>query len=88
MLMPITLGVASDFGIDPRVAALIVAVPAGLSFMLPTGTPANAIAYSSGFITLRDMVVPGAILNVISWAVFNATAVWWWPILGIVIETQ
>jgi sodium-dependent dicarboxylate transporter 2/3/5 len=88
MLMPITLGVASDLGMDPRVMALVVAVPAGLSFMLPTGTPANAIAYASGFITLRDMVVPGAILNVAAWVVFNAMSVWWWPVLGIVIDTR
>jgi len=52
------------------------------------GTPANAIAYASGFITLRDMVVPGAILNVVSWVVFNAMSVWWWPVLGIVIDSR
>jgi sodium-dependent dicarboxylate transporter 2/3/5 len=86
MLMPITLGVASDLGMDPRVMALVVAVPAGLSFMLPTGTPANAIAYASGFISLRDMVLPGALLNVVSWVVFNAMSVWWWPVLGITID--
>ena len=32
MLMPVTLGVAHDFAMDPRVMALVVAVPAGLGF--------------------------------------------------------
>jgi sodium-dependent dicarboxylate transporter 2/3/5 len=83
MLMPVTLGVAHDFAMDPRVMALVVAVPAGLGFTMPIGTPANAIAYSSGHLSLRDMMIPGAILAVSSWAVFNLVARLWWPVLGI-----
>ena len=62
LLMPLTIGIATDYGIDARVMALVVAVPAGLGFTLPIGTPANAIAYSSGYLSIRDMMVPGAIL--------------------------
>ncbi len=83
MLMPVTLGVAGDFAMDPRVMALVVAVPAGLGFTMPIGTPANAIAYSSGHLTMRDMMVPGAILAVSSWVVFNLVARFWWPLLGL-----
>ena len=85
MLMPVTLGVAHDFAMDPRVMALVVAVPAGLGFTMPIGTPANAIAYSSGHLSMRDMMIPGAILAVASWAVFNLVARFWWPLLGIAI---
>lgn len=83
LLMPVTFGVAKDFGMDPRVMALLVAVPAGCAFTLPIGTPANAIAYSSGYLTIRDMLVPGAVLTVLAWAVFNMVAWWYWPLLGI-----
>jgi sodium-dependent dicarboxylate transporter 2/3/5 len=83
MLMPVTLGVAADFAMDPRVMALVVAVPAGLGFTMPIGTPANAIAYSSGHLTMRDMMIPGAILAVASWVVFNLIARFWWPLLGL-----
>ena len=83
MLMPVTLGVAHDFAMDPRVMALVVAVPAGLGFTMPIGTPANAIAYSSGHLTMRDMMIPGAILAVASWVVFNLIARFWWPLLGL-----
>ena len=83
MLMPVTLGVANDFAMDPRVMALVVAVPAGLGFTMPIGTPANAIAYSSGYLSMRDMMVPGFILAVSSWAVFNLVARLFWPLLGI-----
>jgi sodium-dependent dicarboxylate transporter 2/3/5 len=86
LLMPVSLGIAAEFGMDPRVMALVVAVPAGLGYTLPIGTPANAIAYSSGYLTIRDMVVPGFLMAVASWLLFNAMAYWYWPLLGISIE--
>jgi solute carrier family 13 (sodium-dependent dicarboxylate transporter), member 2/3/5 len=85
MMMPITLGVAQDFAMEPRVMALVVAVPAGLSFALPIGTPANAIAYASGYVTMRDMLIPGIILNVLSWLTVLLVARVYWPWLGIVV---
>jgi sodium-dependent dicarboxylate transporter 2/3/5 len=88
LLMPVTFGVAADFGIEPRVMALVVAVPAGLGFTLPIGTPANAIAYSSGYLSIRDMMVPGAILAFSSWVVFNLVAWFYWPLLGITLGTS
>ncbi len=86
LLMPVSLGIATQFHMDPRVMALAVAVPAGLGYTLPIGTPANAIAYSSGHLSIRDMVVPGLVLSVSSWLFFNAVANWYWPWLGLSIH--
>ncbi len=83
MLLPMALGIAGEFGIDPRVVTLAVAVPAGLATTLPIGTPANAIAYSSGYLALRDLVVPGATLALCAWILFNLMAVLYWPLLGL-----
>lgn len=83
LLMPVTIGVAAEFHMNPAVMALVVAVPAGLGFTMPIGTPANAIAYSSGYLRMRDMMIPGAILAFSSWAVFNLVANFYWPLLGI-----
>jgi sodium-dependent dicarboxylate transporter 2/3/5 len=83
LLMPVVLGMTSQFAMEPRVMALVVAVPAGLGFTLPIGTPSNALAYSSGFLKVRDMVLPGAILAVASWLTFNVVALFVWPALGI-----
>lgn len=71
---------------DPRIMALAVAVPAGIGYTLPIGTPANAIAYSSGHLSIRDMVVPGILLAVLSWLAFNAVAYWYWPLVGLSIR--
>jgi sodium-dependent dicarboxylate transporter 2/3/5 len=85
LLMPVALGIAHQFGIDPRVMAPAVALPAGLAFTLPVGTPGNAIAYSSGYLRLRDMLVPGMLLVVVAWVTFNLVAAYYWPLIGITI---
>jgi len=86
LLMPVSIGVAYEFGLDPRVMAPIVALPAGLAFTLPIGTPANAIAYSSGYLRIRDLLIPGALLEGFAWVAFNAMVYWYWPLLGINIR--
>jgi len=83
LLFPVSLGIARQFGMDPSIMAIAVAVPAGLGFTLPIGTPANAIAYSSGYLSIRDMVVPGVILAASSWVVFNLVANFYWPLIGL-----
>ena len=83
LLMPVSLGVASQFGMDARIMALTIAVPAGLGYTMPIGTPANAIAYSSGHLNMRDMVVPGLVLSISSWLAFNLVANLYWPLLGL-----
>jgi len=88
MLMPVTLGVADQFEMQARVMALVVAVPAGLGFAMPIGTPANAIAYGSGYLRLRDMIVPGVLMSFSSWAVFNLVAHFVWPLMGISIGAR
>jgi sodium-dependent dicarboxylate transporter 2/3/5 len=85
LLMPVALGIATRYHIDPRIMAPAVALPSGLAFTLPVGTPGNAIAYSSGYMQLRDMLVPGALLVVIAWAAFNLTAIYYWPLIGLAL---
>ena len=83
LLMPVAIGVAREFGLDPRMMAPVVALPAGLAFTLPIGTPANAIAFSSGYLRIRDLLLPGAALELCAWVAFNLLAFWYWPLLGI-----
>jgi len=85
LLMPVALGIATQYGMDPRVMAPIVALPSGLAFTLPVGTPGNAIAYSSGYLRLRDMLVPGSLLVVVAWAIFNLAVHFYWPLIGLTL---
>lgn len=86
LLMPVTIGVAREFGLDPRIMAPVVALPAGLAFTLPIGTPANAIAFSAGYLRIRDLLLPGIVLELCAWVGFNVMAYWYWPLLGIRIH--
>jgi sodium-dependent dicarboxylate transporter 2/3/5 len=83
LLMPITIGLAIDFSISPIITTLAVTVPSGLAFILPMGTPAVAIAYSSGFIKPSDALKGGMILKITAWTVFNIFAYFYWPLLGL-----
>ncbi|MFQ5456275.1 MAG: SLC13 family permease [Nitrospirota bacterium] len=83
LLMPIAIGLATEFSIDPKVITLILTVPAGLAFILPIGTPATALAFSSGFINVKDTIKAGLIIKIIAWAIFCLMALFYWPLLGI-----
>jgi sodium-dependent dicarboxylate transporter 2/3/5 len=83
ILMPLGIAVAAQFSVDPRIMAPLVAVPAGLSFILPIGTPANAMAYSTGFLRVRDLVIPGLILHTLAIIIFNLLVWFYWPLLGV-----
>jgi sodium-dependent dicarboxylate transporter 2/3/5 len=83
LLLPVALGISERFGIDARAMAPVIAVPAGLSFTLPVRTPGNAIAYSSGYLRLRDVIVPGLVMVVVAWVSFQLVANYYWPLIGI-----
>ena len=85
ILMPVGMGLATSIGIDPKVMTLSIALPAGLAYCLPMGTPATAIAYASGFLKSRDIIVAGSVIMVISWLLFLFSVVFVWPHLGLKI---
>jgi sodium-dependent dicarboxylate transporter 2/3/5 len=82
ILLPVGIGFSGRFSMDPTIIAYAIAVPAGLAFSLPLSSPANAIAVSSNFITVRDMARAGVIMSFTAWIVFNLMARFYWPIIG------
>jgi sodium-dependent dicarboxylate transporter 2/3/5 len=86
VLLPIGMSVAKQFDLDPRVVAYAVASASGLNFALPMSTPAMALAYSSGYLKLSEVLTPALIMAAISWIGLMLTAKYWWPLLGIYIR--
>jgi sodium-dependent dicarboxylate transporter 2/3/5 len=83
LLLPICFGLAEGTGLSPVAVVFAVAVPAGLAFALPMGTPANAIAYSAGYYRLRDSFIAGALLKVVALVLFMLFAKFYWPAIGV-----
>lgn len=83
ILMPLTVGIAKEFQMDPKAITYAIAVPAGLAFSLPMATPANAIAVSSGYLRVRDMVGAGVLMGFTAWLIFNIMVWIYWPLIGV-----
>ena len=69
MMVPIFVSIAISTGEDPVALALAAAIAASLAFMLPVATPPNALVYSSGFVSIRQMVRTGFLLDILGWFV-------------------
>ncbi|WP_136525166.1 SLC13 family permease [Geomonas ferrireducens] len=85
ILMPVGMGLCQTTGMDPKVMTLSIALPAGLAYCLPMGTPATAIAYASGYLKSRDIIVAGGVVMAVSWLLFMGSVVFVWPVLGLKI---
>ncbi|HKD66220.1 MAG TPA: DASS family sodium-coupled anion symporter [Candidatus Binataceae bacterium] len=81
-LLPVGLGLARRFGLDLRALTLAITLPAGLTYIMPVSTPANALAYSGGYLRTKDLLVPGLILIFASWIGLNLVMHLYWPLLG------
>lgn len=70
--LPIMGAVAVGMGLDPQALMIPVALGCTCAFMLPVATPPNAIAYSSGYIEVRQMMATGVKLHVVGITLITA----------------
>lgn len=63
--LPIAGAVALSFGQNPLLFLVPVALAANCSYMLPVGTPPNAIIFGSGRVTLPQMAKAGLWMNIL-----------------------
>lgn len=74
-LLPVVASAAGGLRTASEPLLLATAIGASLAFMLPVGTPPNAIVYASGHLTLRQMARAGLWMNLLSILV-TAPMVW------------
>ncbi len=65
ILMPLLAAVSKRYDIPPLTLMLPAAMGASCGFMMPVGTPPNAIVFASGHLRMRDMVRAGAMLDLV-----------------------
>lgn len=63
--IPILGGVAIGIGTDPMTLLIPAALAATCAFMLPVGTPPNAIVFGTGAVSIAEMARGGFLLNVV-----------------------
>lgn len=71
-LLPVLSVLASVAGMDPLLLAAPAVVAASCAFMLPAATPPNAIVFSSGFLSVAQMMRAGIVINLLSLGVVTA----------------
>lgn len=72
--LPVVGAVAVGAGLDPLLLAAPAALAASCAFMLPVATPPNAIVYSTGHVSVAQMIRAGIVLNAIGIAVIAGLA--------------
>ncbi len=77
MGMPLVAALAPALGVAPVPLMAAAALGASLAFMLPVGTPPNALAFGTGAVSAADMRRAGMWLDLIGVAVITAVVGWW-----------
>ena len=81
IFLPIAIGLGQKIGFSPVILAVAVGISTSLDFMLPVGTPPNAIAYSTGRVTMAEMIKAGILLDLVGAIVTITFAYLIWPML-------
>jgi solute carrier family 13 (sodium-dependent dicarboxylate transporter), member 2/3/5 len=64
-VLPIVLKLAGQLDLDPMFLMIPCTLSASYAFMLPAGTPPNAIAYGTGRVSIGEMMRAGVCLNLL-----------------------
>ncbi len=78
ILIPVIIPLAAILSFSPKTLAMVSGMVVSLDFLLPVGTPPNAIAYSTGKISIKDMLKAGIPLTIISILVLSLIARFLW----------
>src|SRR5262245_1326152 len=77
MAMPIMASLAPAVGMSPLALMATAALGSALGFMLPVGTPPNALAYGTGAVTSREMARAGVWMDLASAIVITLAVLLW-----------
>jgi solute carrier family 13 (sodium-dependent dicarboxylate transporter), member 2/3/5 len=83
LLLPLGLGMLAGMDISGTAVAVAIAFSAGLGYIFPTGAPAIALAFTSNRLSIRDMIVIGLPMSIISWTLIVLAMRFYWPRIGL-----
>jgi solute carrier family 13 (sodium-dependent dicarboxylate transporter), member 2/3/5 len=66
LLIPISASLATSLQIDPVLLMVPITIATSYGFVMPVGTPPNAIVFASGYVTIPKMARAGLPLDIIA----------------------
>lgn len=78
---PVVLRIASLCDMNCAVVGIFLAVASSFAHMSYTASPASSIAYSTGFVSLRDYIRLGWKITAVSVIVLMFISIYWWRFL-------
>lgn len=78
IMLPVIYSVAEQTGINTTLFMMVATLCASYAFMLPIATPPNAIAMSSGVVSVKSMIKYGFILNLFGISIIVLIAEYFW----------
>lgn len=83
-LLPVLGATAVGLNIDPRLLLIPATISASCGFMMPVGTPPNAIVIGTGRVPVRSMLKYGLFLDLIGIVFVSAATIWFLgPVFGV-----
>jgi sodium-dependent dicarboxylate transporter 2/3/5 len=83
-MLPILAALAPVLGIPAGVLLVPATIAASCAFMMPVGTPPNAIVFGTGLVRMPDMMKAGLWLNLAGiLLIFALTYAVFVPVLGL-----
>ncbi len=73
-MVPLLAAIGPAVGVSPEVLVVACALAASAAFMMPVGTPPNAIVFGTGLLTIGQMARAGFWMNLVGIAVNTAAA--------------
>ncbi|TVU05246.1 hypothetical protein EJB05_48404, partial [Eragrostis curvula] len=65
LVLPLFAELAKSIDVQPALLMVSGAIGAQLSYLLPTGSPSNVVGFSTGHITIKDLVATGLPLKIV-----------------------
>ena len=85
LLVPLAISLSVALpGTNTMMIAVVVAIATSLGMSLPISTPPNAIAYSTGMVSVKNMAIVGVIVGIVATLLLALAMPPLWNIMGLV----
>ncbi len=74
VLLPVVFGISHELEVNALLLTVPVTLAASCAFMMPISTPPNAVVYSSGMVSVKQMMKAGIWMNFVSILVISLIA--------------